>query len=478
MRLPAVLLATVALAGCAVGPNYQPPKLAMTPAFMGSSTIAPDPVDASWWQGFNDPVLSGFVTKALAQNLDLEAAAARIEQSRAVARSAGADLLPRIGATADVTTLSQSLDTPIGRISQAFGTPRQYTQYSVGTQASWELDVFGGNRRRREAARDELSSNLADAAAVRIAVAAETADAYLTLRSLQARLDVAERQERTQLQLVDIVHQRVGQGIAADRELSVSSGELEGVRASLSPLRAGIAAQLNRLDVLVGEQPGANRELLAKPEAIPGAPLPSGSAAPTDLLRRRPDVVAAERRLAAANARVGVAVSEYYPHISLSGILGVASLGTSNLLTGGAVQASGGAGLRWRLFDFGRVDAEVSQAKGARAEALAMWRKSVLTAAEDVETALSRFAEARTESAVLDRQVQQLTKARAQADLAYRGGVVAIIDVLDADRQLLAASDRQAMVKADEARASVAAYRALGGGWSSDRPDAQIASRR
>ena len=203
-----------------------------------------------------------------------------------------------------------------------------------------------------------------------------------------------------------------------------------------------------------------------------------GSAAPTDLLRKRPDVVAAERRLAAANARIGVAVSEYYPHLSLSGLLGVASLGTSTLFTGGAVQASGGAGLRWRLFDFGRVDAEVSQAKGARAEALAAWRKSVLTAAEDVETALSRLVEARAESAVLDRQVEALARARTQADLAYRGGIVAIIEVLDADRQLLAATDRQATVRAEQGRAAVAAYRALGGGWDGNVADARAVASR
>ncbi len=179
---------------------------------------------------------------------------------------------------------------------------------------------------------------------MRVAVAAETADAYLTLRSLQARLDVAERQTRNQALLVDLVRQRFDQGIAAEREYNRASAALDGVRASAAPLRAGIAAQLNRIDVLVGEQPGANRAALAAVAAIPSAPVPAGSAAPADLLRRRPDVVAAERRLAASTARIGVAVAEYYPHVSLSGLLGVASLGTSSLFTGGAVQASAGAG--------------------------------------------------------------------------------------------------------------------------------------
>lgn len=469
MRMIAILLAGAALAGCTVGPDYRQPHIALTPAYLGTASIAPDRnLDGDWWQGFDDPLLSKLVARALAANLDIAAAAARIDRSRAAARAAGADLLPRLDGVGGVTTLSQSLETPIGRISDAFGAGRGYTEYSVGAQATWEIDLFGGNRRRRESARDELAATVADAGAVRIAIAAETADAYLTLRSLQARLAVAERQEQTEVRLVDLVRQRKDQGIAAERDLNRSRGELEGVRASLSPLRAGIAAQLNRLDVLVGDQPGTNRAELLQPRSIPAPPIPTGSTAPVDLLRRRPDVVAAERKLAASNARIGAAVSDYYPHISLSGLFGVASLGTGSLFTGGAVQASGGAGLRWRLFDFGRVDAEVAQARGAQAEALAGWRKSVLVAAEDVETAISRLVEARTESIALDRQVDALTTARAQAEMAYRGGVIGLIDVLDADRQLLAASDRRVAVKADEARAAVAAYRALGGGWKGD----------
>jgi outer membrane protein TolC len=187
--------------------------------------------------------------------------------------------------------------------------------------------------------------------------------------------------------------------------------------------------------------------------------------APADLLRRRPDVVAAEGRLAASNARIGVAIAEYYPHISLSGLVGSLTTEASTLFTGGAFQASGGAALRWRLFDFGRVDAEVAQARGRDAEVLAAWRGATLRAAEDVETALVRLVQARAERAALVRQIAQLKKARDETRKAYSGGVAALIDVFDADRQELVASDRLATVTADEARAAVATYRALGGGW-------------
>ncbi|MDB5701554.1 MAG: hypothetical protein JWL66_1753 [Sphingomonadales bacterium] len=466
MRLPLLLVAT-ALAGCTVGPNYARPQIALTPRFMATTEIATS-TDTDWWRSFHDPLLSALVAKTVAGNTDLAQARARIDQSRALAKAAGAALLPTLDATGDLTSTSQSLETPIGHVSNVLGLPRGYTEYGVGARASWELDLFGGAARGREAARADLGATEASAEAVRIAIAAETADAYLTLRSLQARLDVAEGQARNQATLVGLVRMRFDQGVAAERELNRTIAGLEGVRASAAPLRAGIAAQLNRIDVLVGEQPGSNRQTLSITAAIPVAPQPSGSTAPEDLLRRRPDVVAAERRLAASTARIGQSVADYYPHVSLSGILGVASLGTSTLLTGSAVQASGGVGLRWRLFDFGRIDAEVAQARGREAEALAAWRGSVLRAAEDVETTLSRLSEARVERAALERQVTALVLTRAQAQDAYRGGVVGLIDVTDADRELLSASDRLATVKGDEARAAVAAYRALGGGWRSD----------
>ncbi len=468
---PLVLLATTALAGCAVGPTYHRPPLALTSAFLAAPQIdTAASVDGDWWRGFGDPLLIRLIDQALAENTDLAEARARVAQSRAVAQAAGAAVLPSLDARSGVATVSQSRQTAVGQVTAALGLPRGYTAYDAGAQASWELDLFGGLRRGREAARAERDATIASSGAVKVAVAAETADAYLTLRALQARLGVAEQQARNQSLLVDLVRQRFDQGVAAEREVNRASAALDGVRASAAPLRAGIAAQMNRLDVLVGEQPGSNHAALGAAGAIPAAPAPAGSAAPGDLLRRRPDVVAAERRLAASSARIGVAVADYYPHVSLSGLLGVASLGPAALFTGGAVEASAGAGLRWRLFDFGRVDAEVAQARGAAAEALAAWRGSVLHAAEDVETALTRLAEAHVERAALERQVAALTAARGQAQDAYRGGVVGLIDVTDADRELLAAADRLAAVRGDEARAAVAAYRALGGGWRSEAP--------
>lgn len=458
-----LLLLATALSACTVGKDYERPQVALSRSYAARVPFAP--AADRWWTAFQDPKLDALVEHALAQNLDLAAAAARVDQARAAATAAGAALLPGSVASGSVDRVHQSLRTPVGGVARMLGLPRDYTLYQLGAQASWELDLFGGLRRGREAARADLGSAEAEAAAVRLAITAETVDAYLQLRGLQARLAVATRQLETEGRLLDLVRQQVAHGLVAEREFDRVHGEKEGIEASLSPLRAAIQAQINRLALLTGRQAGIDADGLALAGAIPAAPDPSGSAQPSELMRRRPDIVAAERRLAAASARVGVALAEYYPRISLNGLFGVASLGTAGLFTGDAVQASGGGALRWRLFDFGRVDADVAGARGHEAEALARYRASVLRATEDVETALTRLAESRTEIAIRIRQVDALTRSRDKTRQAYQGGVLALVAVLDADRALLEASDRLAAARAEAARASVAAMRALGGGW-------------
>jgi NodT family efflux transporter outer membrane factor (OMF) lipoprotein len=459
----AVLFATVALAGCTVGPDYHASQVALAPAFASGAIVAGDA--APWWASFGDPLLDRVVARALAQNMDIAAAVARVDQARAMARGAGAALLPHLSAQGSAEQDSISRQTPFGAASRELGFPRDYGLYQAGVQAGWEVDLFGGLRRNREAARAEFAGTQAQADAVRLSVAAETVDAYLQLRGLQARLAVAGHQLANERELVTLIRQRVDQGVSADRDLNRALGEQEGIEASLAPLRAGIAAQINRLDVLMGSPAGTWGGDLAPPVAIPLAPDPQGSAIPADLMRRRPDIVAAERQLAASNAGIGAAMADYYPHLSLGALLGVASLGTSSILSSNAVQASGTAGLSWRLFDFGRVDAQVAQARGRQAEALALYRGQVLRATQEVETALSALTQERIAVAASERQVQALTTARDQARQAYDGGVVALIDVLDADRALLDASDRLENARAQAARASVATMRALGGGW-------------
>ena len=460
-----------ALSACAVGPDYHRPEIALTPAF---HTPTPPPASAAqtatldaWWTGFDDPGLVKVVERAAAQNLDLAQARARLIQSRAAAKAAGAALLPSFDGTGSVADGRQSLNGPLGEIGRQFpGYPRDYDDYALNATASWDVDLFGGLRRERQAAIADAKATRAQAEAIRIAVEADAADAYLQVRAYQARVGVAHRQETVRQDLVDLLKRRNGEGVSPERELHEAQAELEAVRAAIPPLTAGLDAQLNRLDVLMGVQPGTYRTELIVDGPLPEPPALTAASTPADLLRRRPDVIAAEQRLIAANAGIGAAISDYYPKVSIQALFGVDSLNSSQVFSGDAMQHQIAAGFRWRLFDFGRVDAEVATAKGKNAEALAAYRSSVLHAAEEVENALSELTQDKAQADALGRQITELTIARRQAEEAYEGGVISLIEVRDADRDLLIASDQLAQARAGADRAAVASFRALGGGWS------------
>jgi len=472
-----VALASVSLfsqlfvSGCAVGPSYRKPAPTLetfhnAAALRARPTSAPAPALEAWWDGFNDATLSRIVQGARAQNLDLAAALARVQQARAAAREAGAQLLPTFDLNAQATRIHQSLESPIGQIaSHVPGFNRDQSIYDAGLAASWELDLFGGLRRGREAASAEADAAIAEQVGTRISVTADAADAYLRIRGDQARIAVAEEQVATDERLLELVRQRFGRGLAAVREVAQAEALMSQARASLQPLRIDLEAELNRLDVLLGVQPGTLVLELQTPRDIPSVPSVSAADEPLQVLRRRPDVIAAERHLAASNARIGQALADYYPKISLAGLLGYESSTPSNLFKAATLQPQGIAGLRWRVFDFGKVSAEVAQAKGANAEALARYKQAVLRAAEDVENAFNSLVQLQAHRQELLTEVAALTRARDASQDAYQGGVIALTDVLDADRQLLAAQDELAQTRADAARAAVGAFRALGGGW-------------
>jgi outer membrane protein TolC len=240
---------------------------------------------------------------------------------------------------------------------------------------------------------------------------------------------------------------------------------LKQAKASVPPLAIGLEQQLNRLDVLMGVQPGTYANELGQVREIPAVPPVPADSEPTEMLRRRPDIIAAERRLAAANERIGAAISDYYPKFSLSGALGFETV-SNHLLSNQAFQPVGSGAIRWRLFDFGKVDAEVAQAKGSNAEALAVYRQAVLKAAEDVEDSLTVLAQTQLRVNEVQDQVDSLVKARDLSEQAYRAGSITLTDVLDADSQLLTARDEVDSSRANAARAAVGVYRALGGGWA------------
>lgn len=465
------LVLCLVLQACAVGPDYARPETKLVPfhAKVEASAIparAAAPLD-SWWTGFNDPVLVTVIQRALDQNLDLAASLARVQQARAIARRAGADLLPSFDAAGAATAFRLSENSGQNALlSPIPGFQRNFEDYSVGASASWEIDLMGGLARGARAASEEAMAAEADRIGLRVTVAADAADAYLQVRGYQARLAVALDQVSNDEHLARLVGDRYKAGAGTGREVAQADALLRRARASIPPLRIGLEAQLNRLDVLMGVQPGTYAQELGEPGTLPPVPAIPVDAAPTDMLRRRPDIIAAERRLAASSERIGVAISDYYPKISLSGALGFGSLSTGNLFNAGSFQAHGGGLIRWRLFDFGKVDAEVKQARGANAEALAIYRQVVLRAAEDVENALAAFSQTQLRTSELAAQVQALTRARDLSEQAYRAGSIPLTDVLNANADLLVARDQLDTERTAIARSAVAVFRALGGGWS------------
>jgi NodT family efflux transporter outer membrane factor (OMF) lipoprotein len=469
-RAAASLLVIATLGGCEVGPDYDAPKTKLAPfhnvSVAGAQTGGAAPSLDRWWTGFNDPALERVVSRALTQNLDLAAALARVQQARAAAGGSEADLFPTADLDANATGQNVSEHGPIGSIlKQEPGFHRDQQEYTFGPMASWEIDLFGGLRRASAAANAEAEAAEADRLATRITVAADAADAYLQIRGIQARLRVAMDQIATDEHLLKIVHVRFDAGQANDREIAQAEALLKQAQATVPNLRIGLEAQLNRLDVLMGAQPGTYAQEFAVPAAIPAIPPIGSDNTPVDVLRRRPDIMAAERRLAASNEKIGAAISDYYPKISISGALGFDSISISHLFTAKSFQPIGTGAIRWRLFDFGKVDAEVAQAKGAKAEALSAYRQSVLKAAEDVENALMSLIQSEAHVADLQSEVDSLTRSRDLSQRAYEAGAIALTDVLDANRELLSARDELDLTRTDAARAAVSTFRALGGGW-------------
>ncbi|WP_413730580.1 efflux transporter outer membrane subunit [Sodalis sp. RH22] len=472
LRTLALAVSTGLLAGCAVGPDYHRPDAPLSKQYLSQPAVTQREVSrpasfAVWWEGFNDPRLSTFVSDALAQNLDLAQATARMAQARAGLGAATAALLPSGNISGQAARAYQSVETPLGQVLSSTPDYNRYgNSYETDLNASWEIDVFGGLRRGRQAALADYQASEAGVTAVRLAVAAQTADIYITLRGLQARLAIANKQISTQQALLEKVRLLHYKGLAPEYQVRQTEGALAQVQATVPVLRTGIDAAMNALDVMLGTPPGTHRTQLATQEAIPQAPQITATGTPADLLRRRPDIIVAERHLAAANARIGAAVSEYYPTFSLSALLGSATaVSGDNLFSSGASQSAGILGLRWRLFDFGRINAQIDQAKGQEAEALAAYRLSVLRATEDVENAFSALVNHETQTALLMSGENALASARQSSFIAYQQGTASLIDVLHDDETLLQASDTRAQAQTESARAAVAAFRALGGGW-------------
>ena len=475
-RVAAIAGTVAALAGCTVGPDYTRPEIPLPSHFANAGAARELPFRASpsldqWWNGFHDPVLINIVRHAVSQNLDIQAAEARVRQSQAMAREAGTDYLPQGLLNADLESQQQSLLSPEGKIASQFPDyTRDQTVRQIDVGATWELDLAGGLRRRARAYLDEAQAAQAAHFGVRVSVSAEAADAYFQIRGANTCIALLKTQIGVDRQILLLVGEQVTQGIATNRDEADAQVTLAADSADLAEYRNASTVQSDRLDVLMGDAAGTHRFHLATLDdeswMTPGIP---ADIHPAELLRRRPDVIAAERHLAAATENIGVAVSQYYPSISLAGLFGFERLGAGGLVVNAAFQPMMLTGIHWRLFDFGKVDAEIAAAHGKREEVLFTYRQAVLRATEDVEDALSTLAKVDIQR----RQRQRVADADAQSwrsiDQSLQAGASSMVDVLKRKRDLLMAKRAVAINRSDRARSTVGVFRTLGGGWPSDQ---------
>ena len=461
------------LSGCTtVGPDHREPQVAVPASYVEPYAGGEARLER-WWRGFGDAQLAGLVEQALAQNLDLEMAAARIREARAMEGVAGAGASPQLAAEASVTRQrisENAIPAPPGAGGgggSGFGLPGQeFTTFRAGFDASWELDLFGRNKREREAATARTGAALWNRRDVEVAVAAEVASAYLRLRTLEGRIANAEAELARRERFEQLVAARARGGLVTGQDLEQQRSERSAAAAAIPALQAEAKAQIHALGVLTGQAPGALATQLAAPAAgiAPSPPaVPPGL--PSELLRRRPDIRAAERELAAATADVGVAVADLYPRISLTAAPALVSTALGSLLDWGSRSFSVGGALHWPLFDGGRRKANV-EVRGARQEqAMIAYRKAVLTALQDVEDALGRVDGDRRQLAELELARTSAGRAEEIARTRYRGGLVTLSEVLVAQQRRLSLEEQVIETRGALARDTVALVKALGGGW-------------
>ncbi len=449
----AVPLCALSLAACTtVGPDYRAPEpsaLSVPDAYYGRDAQAAPADLARWWERFGDPLLTRLIDEASAGNLDLAQAGSRLVQARESLVQARAGLVPQVGASAGA--------------GRDVGPGDDRSSFSLGADAAWEIDLFGRIRRGIEAAGADAQGVYYDREALRVAIAAEVAVNYIQARLAQERLALA----RDTLAIADdnlqIARWRVEAGLASSLDSEQARAARAQTAASIPTIENAFTSATYRLAVLTGRAPGALTAELSAARPIPEGPEEVAVGIPADTLRQRPDVRAAERNLAAATARIGVAEAQLYPALRLSG-----NIGTSAFSLGGLFSAiTGGifSGLSQTLFDGGRLRSQLRSQQAATEGALAAYRQSVLTSLEDVENALLALRAARERQAQFAIAFEAAGNTAILARTQYRSGLTDFQQLLEAERSLLSARDGMAGSRGDEALALVQLYRALGGGW-------------
>jgi multidrug efflux system outer membrane protein len=466
-----VLFAALVVAGCQVGPDYKAPKVE-APAQWTEPTGGTQ-VPSAWWTAFGDTQLTDLVQRAVHENSDVRIAVARLRVARAERAFAVAQLGPRIDANGSYSYSRFSENGFLQGFGGGSGLPgavgpgQEINLYQAGLDASWELDLFGGNKREVEAARADLDAAGLEVGDVLLAVTAEVAGGYVELRALQGRLAAVQAQVTLFEETLSIVREQAGAGIASDLDVARYETFVAASAARVPDLDAAVHVAIRRLETLVGAQPGSLDADLTPVKPIPSAPDAFAADVPANVLRRRPDVRAVERRLAAATARIGVAEADLYPRVSLIGSFGLQSQDISDLPDWDSRFFSIGPSLRWPIFDMGRVRARIDAQDARAQEAAEQFHKTVLTALSDTESALVQLARAGKSRAQRDRSRDAARHAVEIARSMNQNGVLEFLDLLDSERALEVAEDDALRSQAAVATDTISLFRALGGGWES-----------
>ncbi len=469
-RVLSVPLMTIVftLMGCTpVGPNYTEPEKAVSLNWhtklrggLVSEEMKPEFL-ASWWTTLNDIKLSNLVNRAVAGNLDVKQAQSRIVEARARRGIDKADLFP---------TLNFSGSDTWTRTSKATGTGETTELYSAGFDSGWEIDIFGGIRRSIEASDADLQASQEDLHDVLVSLIGEVALNYVEVRTYQARLAAVNENINAQNETYQLIQWRSQAGLSDELALQQALYNLESSRSEIPALQTGLEESMNRIAVLLGEEPGKVHEELENSAPIPVSSPQIAVGVPAEMIRRRPDIRIAERELAAQTARVGVAAADLYPKFSLSGSIGVEAVLFSKFKTniGNSNNwiLSGGPGVSWAIFDGGAIRQNIKVQSALQEQALLQYESSILSAIEEVENALVSYANEQNRMDNLSKATEAAQKAVELAKQEYEAGLIDFSNVLDAQRSLLSFQDQLAQSKGTVTSNLIRVYKALGGGWT------------
>ncbi len=454
-------IAAAFLAACAAGPDYRRPEAPEPDAFAAAVGRAGQAADTAaderrFWRGFGDPMLADLVDTTLEANQSLAAAVARYERADALLAGARRDRWPSVTAGAGASQTRPS------EFERGDG-PNTFEAWDAGLAARWEPDLFGRLSRLTEASRAELQAAAADVDAVRVALVGEVAASYFRLRGLQQQREVVHANVRLQQESLAIVDARVEAGRGTDFDRVRARAQLERIRAELPLLDSEIRAVMHRIAVIAGQPPAHLVSWLSAPRGLPEARPVISPGTPGELLRRRPDIAAAERRVAAATARIGVAAADLYPRFTLSGLLGTVAGDAGDLFSSGSESRRAVLGIDWSFLDRNRVQARINAADAATREAIADYRQVVLSALEATETRLVRYHRSQSRTDLLRGAARSAERAVELARSRFERGYIGYFEVLSAEQELVAARVEAVRSRTDEVLAMVDLYRALAG---------------